>query len=154
MEIPDSAAPPVPTQPSATSRPRAVLGPVLAPSAFQRASKFAPGEVPSVLAALGFDLSRLVPTQAEKDAFYRDKAARYARSRDVHRPVAASGMGAGMSLPLPLFSSGPSRKERARDSVIHQGNLLRLRHLEERAKAKRDSLRVADSTRRERIPPP
>jgi hypothetical protein len=48
--------------------------------------------------------------------------------------------GGGASIPLPFLSRGPSREQRARDSVIHADNLTRLTRLAERARAKRDSL--------------
>jgi hypothetical protein len=96
------------------------------------------------MSALGKDFVAqalaLPPTQAQKDEFYRGEAARSAMAKDEHRPMPVGSLGAGISLPLPLFSSGPSRKQRMRDSVIHQENLIRLRHLEERARAKRDSI--------------
>jgi len=144
---PDTAARILPTQPSDPARLRAVRGPVLSPSAFTRPSAFGRPGYESVLAALGKDFVAMAlalpPTQAQKDESYRAEAARSARAEDEHRPMPVESMGAGISLPLPLFSSGPSRKQRMRDSVIHQENLIRLRHLEERARAaraKRDSI--------------
>ena len=148
----DTGARTLPTQPSDALRSRAVRGPVLSPSAFTRPSAFGRADYESVMSALGKDFVAralaLPPTQEQKDELYRGEAARYARAKDEHRPMPVGAMGAGVSLPLPLFSSGPSRKQRMRDSVIHQGNLIRLRRLEERALAKRDSIRVADSLAR------
>ena len=80
----------------------------------------------------------LPPTQAERDSTAREQERRVAEARNQHRPVAIPLGGA--SLPLPFLSRGPSREERARDSVIHADNLARLARLAERARAKQDSL--------------
>jgi hypothetical protein len=80
----------------------------------------------------------LPPTQAERDSTAREQERRVAEGRDQHRPVAIP-MG-GASIPVPFLSRGPSREERARDSVINADNLARLARLAERARAKRDSL--------------
>jgi hypothetical protein len=80
----------------------------------------------------------LPPTQAERDSTAREQERRVAEGRDQHRPVAIP-MG-GASIPVPFLSRGPSREERARDSVINADNLVRLARLAERARAKRDSL--------------
>jgi hypothetical protein len=80
----------------------------------------------------------LPPTQAERDSTAREQERRVAEGRDQHRPVAIP-MG-GASISVPFLSRGPSREERARDSVIHADNLARLARLAERARAKRDSL--------------
>lgn len=82
----------------------------------------------------------LPPTQAERDSTAREQERRVAEGRDQHRPVAIP-MG-GASIPLPFLSRGPSREERARDSVINADNLARLARLAERAHAKRDSLKA------------
>ena len=83
----------------------------------------------------------LPPTQAERDSVARELERRMAEARDQHRPVTMPLGGA--SLPLPFLSRGPSREERARDSVVHAENLARLARLAERARAKRDSLNAA-----------
>ena len=83
----------------------------------------------------------LPPTQAERDSTAREQERRMAEARDQHRPMPIP-MG-GASLPLPFLSRGPSREERARDSVVHADNLARLARLAERARAKRDSLNGA-----------
>ena len=65
-------------------------------------------------------------------------------------PVAvrrAPGGGVGVSIPAPVLASGPSRKQRARDSVVHAGNVERLARIFERARARRDSATLHDSTR-------
>lgn len=80
----------------------------------------------------------LPPTQAERDSVAREQEHRMAEGRDQHRPTAIP-MG-GASIPFPFLSRGPSREERARDSVLHADNLARLARLAERARAKRDSL--------------
>ena len=80
----------------------------------------------------------LPPTQAERDSTAREQERRMAEGRDQHRPVAIPLGSAGF--PVPFLSRGPSREERARDSVVHADNLARLARLAERARAKRDSL--------------
>ena len=80
----------------------------------------------------------LPPTQAERDSVAREQEHRMAEGRDQHRPTAIP-MG-GASIPFPFLSRGPSREERARDSVLHADNLARLARLAQRARAKRDSL--------------
>lgn len=85
----------------------------------------------------------LPPTQEELDAAGRERDRLVAEAHDQHRPVSAPLGGA--SLPLPFLSSGPTREQRARDSVIHADNVLRLARLAERARAKRDSLLRANT---------
>lgn len=80
----------------------------------------------------------LPPTQAERDSTARERERRMAEGRDQHRPVAIPMGGAG--IPMPFLSRGPSREERARDSVVNADNLARLARLAERARKKRDSL--------------
>ena len=80
----------------------------------------------------------LPPTQAERDSTARERERLMAEGRDQHRPVAIPLGSAGF--PVPFLSRGPSREERARDSVIHADNLARLARLAARARAKRDSL--------------
>jgi hypothetical protein len=53
--------------------------------------------------------------------------------------------GTSVAVGLPMFTHVPSREERARDSVVHADNLLRLARLAARARAKRDSLLAASS---------
>jgi hypothetical protein len=108
--------------------PRA-LGPVATPVGVLR---------PPVIGAPMPPWRWLPPTQEERDSAAREQEHRMAGGRDQHRP-AAIPMG-GASIPFPFLSRGPSREERARDSVLHADNLARLARLAERARAKRDSL--------------
>ena len=137
---------PVPPTPAASPA-RKNAGAALAPSAFTRTSSDAKNSLAgdNLLARLGFDLSRLRPTQAMIDSSMRADALANARSRDEHRPAPVAVSGAGGSIPFPLFSRGPSRKQRMRDSIIYAENLRLLARVMERARAKRDSLRAADS---------
>jgi hypothetical protein len=86
----------------------------------------------------------LPPTQAELDVAGRERDRLVAEAHDQHRPVAAP-TGGGGSIPAPFLSMGPTRAQRARDSVIHADNVLRLARLAERARAKRDSLLRANT---------
>jgi hypothetical protein len=82
-------------------------------------------------------------TQEEIDVAYREEDRRLAADRADHRP-SAMPLG-GIGVPLPIFSRGPSPKQRLQDSIVNAENLPRLARLAERARAKRDSLRHADS---------
>jgi len=44
-------------------------------------------------------------------------------------------MTGGIGIPLPLFSPGPSREQRRRDSIVDGDNRARLKRLLERARA-------------------
>lgn len=59
-------------------------------------------------------------------------------------------LSAGVSIPFPLFSPGPSPAERKRNAVIDADNQLRLRRLQDRAIAQHDSTRT-DSLRRDSL---
>ena len=70
-------------------------------------------------------------------------------SADIHVPtgngvggVGAAGGGLGGSIGLPLFSRGPSRAQRVKDSIIDADVRAGLARLALRVTAKRDSLRV------------
>jgi hypothetical protein len=82
-------------------------------------------------------------TQEELDVAHREEDRRLAADRAEHRP-SAMPLG-GIGVPLPMFSRGPSPKQRLQDSIVNADNLPRLARLAERARAKRDSLRHADS---------
>ena len=73
---------------------------------------------------------------SERDLRYEDQQ-RYEPAHVAGKP----GIGVG------FLGRGPSREQRRRDSIIHQGNLQRLAKLAERAalaKAQRDSARKPD----------
>jgi hypothetical protein len=59
-------------------------------------------------------------------------------------------LSAGVSIPFPLFSSGPSAAERKRNAVIDADNQARLRRLQDVVIAQRDSVRT-DSLRRDSL---
>ncbi len=76
-----------------------------------------------------------------------ERVATAGNSQDVHvmQGSGKDGVGAAgglASIPFPLFSSGPSRKQRVRDSVIDADVRAGLARLAVRAAAKRDSLRL------------
>jgi hypothetical protein len=81
------------------------------------------------------------PTLAEVDSSYRAEALRQWWWRQQGRPVPIEG-GVG-TVSLPVFSRGPSRAQRLRDSIVHDANLLRLSRLADRAWARSESSRVA-----------
>ncbi len=62
----------------------------------------------------------------------------------------AQTVGGGVSIPLPLFSPGPSAAQRKRDSIVAAENGLRLARLHDRVLLQRDSIR-ADSLRRDSL---
>jgi hypothetical protein len=129
-----------------------VVGPVATPVGIRR---------PPVIGAPPPPWEWLPPTQAERDSTAREQERRMAEARDQHRPVAVPLSGA--SIGVPFLSRGPSREQRARDSVINADNIARLARLAARARAKQDSILAAsmlagtraDSVRRPRpeIPP-
>lgn len=128
-EEPGNAASPRPASPD-DAAPRAQdIGPVARPVGILR---------PPVIGLPPPKWRPLPLTQAERDSIAREQERRIAEGHEQHRPVAVPMGGAG--IPLPFLSRGPSREERARDSVIHADNLARLARLAERARAKRDSL--------------
>jgi hypothetical protein len=59
-------------------------------------------------------------------------------------------VGAGVSIPLPLFSPGPSAAQRKRDSIVAAENGLRLARLHDRLLLRGDSVRT-DSLRRDSV---
>jgi hypothetical protein len=56
-----------------------------------------------------------------------------------YEPADVAGRTGMINIPLPLFASGPSRKQRVRDSIVHAANMERLNRLADRARARRDS---------------
>ena len=129
MEAPGTGASRGATAPVDGSSRERPVGPVASPVGVH---------APPVIGAPPPPWKWLPPTQAERDSIAREQERRVAEGRDQHRPVAIPLGGA--SLPLPFLSRGPSREERARDSVIHADNVARLARLAERARLKRDSL--------------
>lgn len=85
----------------------------------------------------------LPTTQAEIDIAGREQSQRTAQARDEHRPMPIP-LGGGVSMPMPFGGAVRSREQRARDSTINADYLLRLARLQERARAKRDSIRGAN----------
>jgi hypothetical protein len=131
---------------AATDEPRSaagVIGPITVSPAISRTAGvtdkrqtwWAPLAPP-----LRFPTWRLPPTAEERDSTAREQSRHAAVARDEHRPMPVP---MGGSLPLPFLSSGPSRQQRVKDSVVNADNLLRLARLAERARAKRDSLLAA-----------
>ncbi len=101
-------------------------------------------------------LSRLrVMTVAERDSLMRVMAnSRLVPGRPAQMPgyPSAGGLSNAGGISAPLFSSGPSAAERRRDSAANVEYLARLRRLQDRVLARRESVRVADSMSRARIP--
>jgi hypothetical protein len=121
---------------SAAAPTRRVVGPVLSRSGVSRSL------VPT--APIPLPLTRAL-TQEELDVIHREDDQRLAAARADHRPSPIPLGGGGIPVPLPQFSRGPSPKQRIKDSIVNADNLPRLARLAERARAKRDSLRRADS---------
>ncbi len=76
-------------------------------------------------------------------------------SRDLHIPEGkgingVGAVGGGISVGLPLFSSGPSAEQRRRNDSLDAEYQLRLRRLQDRIIARRDSVRL-DSLRRDSL---
>lgn len=121
------------------------IGPVLAPVAASQLvilSKAARDSLDRLMAGV-WDLRRpLAPTAAQRDSTARESDQRARVARDEHRPMAVP---LGGSLPFTFLSKGPSREQRARDSVINDDYLQRLARLAERARRKRDSVLAANT---------
>ena len=101
------------------------------------------GSVPGLARARG-------RTTAERDEYWRSYTANQRESRATGRPAAAGDptkagaqMG-GTALSLPLFSPGPSREKRQRDSLIWKENARLFARLQARLdslqRAQRDSI--------------
>ncbi|MBA4070695.1 MAG: hypothetical protein C0497_02515 [Gemmatimonas sp.] len=105
----------------------------------------------SILAYLSENVPALArtrrPLPEEEDERLRERARLLAVARSEHRPVATATGAGGLSIPLPFFGAGPSRKDRVRDSIVHADNVRRIGRLVERAR--RDSLRRAEAVRKE-----
>jgi hypothetical protein len=56
-----------------------------------------------------------------------------------YEPADVAGRTGMVNISAPLLASGPSRKQRMRDSIVHAGNMERLNRLADRARARRDS---------------
>lgn len=109
-------------------------------------------QIDSMLEEMRQSIPRLAatrtPTAAERDALIKEQT----RERLIPgRAPQMPGM-AGISIGVPLFAAGPSAAERRRDSAANAEYVARLRRLQARASASRESLRVADSMSRARIP--
>jgi hypothetical protein len=90
--------------------------------------------------------ARRVPTQSEKDERWRENSRPGTipgRTAGEQGQVATRGSGGGFS--APFFSAGPSREQRKRDSTAAAEGLATLARLQERARRRRDSIRIADS---------
>jgi hypothetical protein len=127
--------------PDATTPP---LGPVSQPSAFSLEKSVSRAGRDSLLQrslAHGPDLRgfRMV-SKAERAGPVDEIQQRMAVVRD-YEPADVAGRRGMINIPLPLLASGPSRKQRVRDSIVHAGNVERLNRLADRPRAKRDSLR-------------
>ncbi|HKW49909.1 MAG TPA: hypothetical protein VJN70_20795 [Gemmatimonadaceae bacterium] len=122
---------------AATPTTRAV-GPVIAPSGFSKViiPEAAKDSISKRMAAYYLKLMRtFVLTPEQKDSAGREIARRDVAARDAHRPVAIPLGGFSISLPF-----GKSREQRLKDDSVHADNLQRLARLDERARAKRDSM--------------
>lgn len=143
----DSAAPrPVPRAVNTISPPP--FAPLLAPSALTRPTpNLSRAQLDSVAAE---NMLRTLPIAvrnvelARKEDYYKGAVRAYERAKDEHRPVGIGLPGHG-AIPAPFLSSGPSKRQRLRDSVILAGNIAGLQVLQARAKARLDSIRIADS---------
>jgi hypothetical protein len=95
----------------------------------------------SLRRALPEDLKRPVPPRpAERDSLAREESIRRRAQADVPgvRPQVVLG-----TVSFPFLSSGPTREQRRRDSIVNADNLARLGRLADRARARRESTIVA-----------
>ena len=89
------------------------------------------------------------PTAAERDELMRAQSSGQSVTVPGRQPQVTI---AQVSIGLPLFASGPSAAERRRDSAANSEYVARLKRLQARVSASRESLRVADSMSRARVP--
>jgi hypothetical protein len=142
-------SPPVAAPPAGTATPggSAAAGPILAPRGFNPSAPFTRRIIDSVLDSLNANMPALiwarVPTQAERDAAYKEGALAMRLSGRTLLVPADPHLASGVSLPS-LFSRRKQRDAaRARIDSILAENMQRLARL--RARARRDSLQRADS---------
>jgi hypothetical protein len=81
-----------------------------------------------------------IVSKAERAGPVDEIQQRMADVRD-YKPADVSGRRGLLNIAAPLLASGPSRKQRLRDSIVHAGNVERLNRLADRARAQRDSQR-------------
>ncbi len=129
--------------PTTTAR----VGPVLAQPLTGKPRPLTQIGADSARRALGEDVVREALTrplsQSVTDAALRERDRQQKAQWDAHRPVALPL--SGVSIPLPLFSRGPSKAQRKRDSIVNADYVRRLQRLEAFARARLDSLCHADS---------
>ena len=132
---------------TATTAPR--VGPVLVPLLSPRPRALTAIGADSARRALGSDVPRLAltrkPSQEEIDALLREQEREQASAWDAHRPVALPVAGGGVSMPFSLFSAGPSKAQRKRDSIVNADYVRRLRRMLAFARERLDSICHADS---------
>jgi hypothetical protein len=148
---PDSAASSAATDPAFPFR-RLEMTP--APTTARSTARGAP------MAPAGVTATSTPLTSAQRDSIAKERIgdavaearAELGRGRGIHNANGqqAGTLSAGVSIPFPLFSSGPSAAERKRNAVIDADNQLRLRRLQDRAATHVDSVRL-DSLRRDSL---
>lgn len=135
--VPSPATLPLPLASARSTRP--ILSNML-----ERPAVRTRAEEARILGALG----RAVPALARSRTPFKEEHEEAMReiSRRAHadRPAVTSSP-AGGSIPLPIFSRGPSRAERARAEKAFEESLVLLERLQLRARARRDSVAHADS---------
>jgi hypothetical protein len=109
----------------------------------------------SVLAQIASDAPTLAKTrrltQAETDSALREKAMLERVAHDQHRPPMLHTGGGSFPIPFPIFSYSKSPEQQVRDSTLNADILARLARIARRERAKRDSLRKADSVAKARL---
>ena len=96
----------------------------------------------------GSDTALTVDRYAREIAEIQAEMARQNKPHVIGGPKGSVGI--GVSIPLSLLSSGPSRAERRRNEAINADNLARLERLQRMIITRRDSVR-ADSLRRDSL---
>ncbi|MEO7454766.1 MAG: hypothetical protein ABIY52_00795 [Gemmatimonadaceae bacterium] len=105
--------------------------------------------------SLNFLVVHRVMGTAERDSLMRVMATAHVipgRAAQMPGYPPKGGLSNSGMIAVPLFSAGPSAAERRRDSAANFEYLARLRRLQDRVQARRESLRVADSMSRARQP--
>ena len=138
----------VPRTDSASSI-RSAVGPRQVRAGVSTERPLTAAERDSVLAQLSSDVPKLAktsqPTQADRDSILREQSRLDRVARDQHRPAMLQMPVGSFSLPFPFFSYSGSPQKQLRDSILNADIQARIARILERGRAKRDSLRRADS---------
>src|SRR5665213_4612364 len=150
-QSPEVVTPPGTTVPrtGSASPTRRAVGPRQVRAGVSTERPLTAAERDSVLAQLSSDVPKLAkklqPTQADRDSILREQSRLDRVARDQHRPAMLQMPVGSFPLPFPFFSYSGSPEKQLRDSILNADIQARIARILKRGRAKRDSLRRADS---------